>query len=508
MQSTTWHEACYSTWLPVSGCFSEADSALRPQCYEPVENPMRVADLRISHRSLLAFAVLGLFILFDLALFGWLIFRSLSQREIQRVLLDTREQAQGLAEQIADRASVGDRDLFTAVASEQETLSFIDSILQQRDVVRTLEIRDRDGLLVYRTYTETTMPIEPGAELGTFHDNEVPSQLETHTSQSESQFELESSPFDIEVPIGELGYVHVGISQGQVQQRVEVLRGDLMRQVSIVGAVTLALLLAAYLAVWLLYRRGRRLEEQAAEAERLAYIGTLASGLAHEIRNPLNSLRLNMQMLEEDLGRGGTLGTDRKILSITQSEIGRLERLATDFLTYARPRALELEPVSAVELLHSAREVLSGDITAQGLAVSVEDRSGGARVRVDRSQMKQLLLNLLQNALAATAGVDAGRVRLVAVKQDDAVVLQVADNGPGIPGPEQAKIFDLFYSTRKGGTGLGLAIVKRIAQAHDADLGVSSAPGEGTTLSVALPLEAEVETRRVPDQMLQPTAST
>ena len=467
---------------------------------------MRIADLRISHRSLVALTLLGLFILFDLALFGWLIFRSLSQREVQRVLLDTREQAQGLAEQIADRASTGDRDLFTAVASEQETLSYIDSILQQRDVVQRLEIRDRDGLLVYRTLTRTTVPVEPGSEVPTFRDSEVPSQLETRSTQSESTFDLETSPFDIEVPIGELGFVRVGISQGQMQQRIEILRGDLMRQVSAVGAVTLALLLVACLAVWVLYRRGLRLEEQAAEAERLAYIGTLASGLAHEIRNPLNSLRLNMQMLEEDLDRGRSLGNERKLLSITQSEIGRLERLATDFLSYARPRSLELESVAAVELLHSTVDVLSGDVASRGLSVSVEDRSDGAAVRVDRSQMKQLLLNLLQNAMAATDSGSRGEIRLVARRWEDTVRLEVVDNGPGIPAPEQAKIFDLFYSTRKGGTGLGLAIVKRIAQAHDADLTVLSAPGQGTTVSVAVPLDPAPAPSRVRSSMVESTA--
>jgi hypothetical protein len=137
---------------------------------------MRLSDVRISRRAVWTFSLLGLFILFDLALFGWLIFRSLSEREIQRVLLDTREQAQGLAEQIADRASAGDRDLFDAVASEQETLSYIDSILQQRDVAKTLEIRDRDGLLVYRSYTESSIPVEPGG-LQTLRESEVPPQF-------------------------------------------------------------------------------------------------------------------------------------------------------------------------------------------------------------------------------------------------------------------------------------------------------------------------------------------
>jgi len=468
---------------------------------------VRISELRISRRALLAYTLLGLFILFDLALFGWLIFRSLSEREIQRVLLDTREQAQGLAEQIAARAAVGDRDLYTAVASEQETLSYIDSILQQRDVVQTLEIRDREGVLVYRTYTEATVPAE-GNELQTFREPEVPPQIERRTSQNESTFDIESSPFDINIPIGELGFIHVGISQGQLEQRIAVLRSDLVRLVTAIGAVTLALLTVAYLAVWGLYRRGQRLEEQAAEAERMAYIGTLASGLAHEIRNPLNSLRLNIQMLEEDLDNS-TLGTDRKILAITKSEIGRLERLATDFLSYARPRSLELERIRAVDVLTSAREVLAREIETKGVRVSVRDETGGLEVEVDRSLMKQLLLNLLQNGVAAVSSEGgAGSVELIARSLDDSVVLEVKDDGPGIPRLEQSRIFDLFYSTRKGGTGLGLAIVKRIAQAHNADLSVSSAPGQGTTIGVALPMrEAPVPGEPMSRAVESPVAS-
>ena len=108
------------------------------------------------------------------------------------------------------------------------------------------------------------------------------------------------------------------------------------------------LLISAYVVVWLVLRRSQRLEVQAAEAERLAYLGTLASGLAHEIRNPLNSLNLNMQMLEEEIDEHGSAPTGKRLLSITRSELSRLERLVTDFLAYAKPRPLELEEVPAV----------------------------------------------------------------------------------------------------------------------------------------------------------------
>jgi signal transduction histidine kinase len=100
---------------------------------------------------------------------------------------------------------------------------------------------------------------------------------------------------------------------------------------------------ASFLLVTSLLRRSQRLEEKAAESERMAYIGTLASGLAHEIRNPLNSVNLNMQMLEEELGETGGTPTGTRLLSITRSEVGRLERLVTDFLSYAKPRTPDLE---------------------------------------------------------------------------------------------------------------------------------------------------------------------
>jgi signal transduction histidine kinase len=246
----------------------------------------------------------------------------------------------------------------------------------------------------------------------------------------------------------------------------------------------------------MLLRRARRLELQAAEAERMAYIGTLASGLAHEIRSPLNSLNLNMQMLEEEIAEQGpgAMPTGRRLLAITRSEINRLERLATDFLAYAKPRPLELQEVAAVWPLRRLREVLTGEIEKRGARVVVEDRSNGAQVRIDPAQIDQLLMNLAQNSL--TAAEEAGRapeLTLTAYRRGPVVVLELLDNGIGIPPGQEAKIFDLFYSTRKGGTGLGLAIVQRIARAHGGEVSVKSASGVGTAVSLELPLVTPLE---------------
>ena len=430
-----------------------------------------------SRGMLIGSVVFGLFVLFDIGLFGWLIIRSLSQRELEKLLLETRVEAQGLADRIAGRASREGQDLYTAIALERETQTYIDSVLQQRDIVQTVEILDRKGVLVFRSQSQATVP---GQSPTPDRPRELPGVVETKTVERESTY-------DVTVPIADFGMLRIGISPGELEQRIGVLRGELTRQASLLGLVTMVLLGSAYLGLWWLWRRGRRLEEQALEAERLAYIGTLASGLAHEIRNPLNSLNLNMQMLEEEAGEKPGAGPQSRLLALTRGELRRLDGLVTDFLSYARPRPLEVEEVPAAALLEHARELLSAEAGAQGCRLMIEDRTGGGSVRVDRAQFAQLLLNLIRNALQAVAASGRpGEVRCSCHRQGARITLEVADTGVGIPAADMGRIFELFFSTRKGGTGLGLAIVDRIARAHDADLAVQSTPGTGTTVSLSL----------------------
>ncbi|MDP9120698.1 MAG: ATP-binding protein [Acidobacteriota bacterium] len=474
-----------------------------------------------SRRFLIASLVFGLVVLFNLALFGWLIFRSLSQREVERVLTETKAEAETLAREIAHQAEGQQgRDLYTAVAVQHETQTYIDSVLRRREIIQTVEIRDRQGVLVYQGRARASLPVKPermpeappprSPELGQLHSPEVQAlrspelpHVETRTSNRS----LTSQVPDIRVPIGDVGSLEIGISPTVLARRVERLRGELIRQAAVTGIFSMAALVSAYVLVWLLLRRARRLELQAAEAERLAYIGTLASGLAHEIRNPLNSLNLNMQMLEEEIDEQGRAAPmSKRLLSITRSEIDRLERLATDFLAYAKPRPLELAEVPAVQPLEHLRELLAGEVQKRGMRVVVEDRTGGALVRVDKAQIDQLLLNLARNSLAATE--ESGRppyLKLTAWRQGPTVTLELLDNGVGIPPEERSKIFDLFYSTRKGGTGLGLAIVERIAHAHGGSIAVESSPGAGTAVSLELPLAGLPEA--TPRGALKPSAT-
>ena len=450
----------------------------------------------VSRRVVITSALLGIFILLDLALFGWLIFRSLSKREVERVLFETRQDAEDLAQRLAGQAAREGEDLYTVAATEREVQTYVDSILKQRRFVQAVEVMDAEGRLVFRGTSEATFELHP-SETPIIETGEAPSRVEVRPFERQTTFPVAQSPdslHDLNLPIGELGFLHIGISQGELRRSIDTLRTDLIRTTALIAGLTAAVLLLAYLIIWRLWSHGQRLEYQARESERMAYIGTLASGLAHEIRNPLNSLNLNMQMLEEEMAVRPTAQSSSRIMAITRDEIHRLERLVTEFLLYAKPPPLNLATVPAVQLLERCRQVLAGELEALGARLFIEDHSQGAQVRVDPGQMGQLLLNLVQNALASVE--EKGRpfeVRLRALRTGSQVVLEVEDQGVGMSTEQQEKMFELFYSTRKGGAGLGLAVVQRIARAHGADLEVSTTLGQGTKVQVRLPAVVSTE---------------
>jgi signal transduction histidine kinase len=422
--------------------------------------------------------LLGLFVLFDVGLFGWLIFRSLSQRELNRIVLETRREAEEIAERIAQAAEEWDQDLYTAIATSTETRTYLDEVLAKRQIVERVEILDREERLVYLG----SYSLEEGEDPRPMGDSLQLPQVVTRSAEREEPYEV------VRVPVGDVGTFVIGLRRAEIEERLQVLRGDLMRQAGLIGLLSVVIFGVAYWLIVHLVRRSQLLEGKAREAERMAFVGTLASGLAHEIRSPLNSLNLNMQMLEEELAASAQR-SDRRLLTITRSEISRLEGLVADFLKFARPRKPDLEVVTGVTLLERARDVLRGRLHQLGAQVTIEDRSQGARVRVDPEQLQQLLLNLVENALQATE--TTGRrpeIGLAVERRSAGVVLEVTDNGSGMTAEQQGRAVEAFFSTRRGGTGLGLAIVDRIARSHDGELSIRSELGVGTSVEVILPL--------------------
>ena len=436
--------------------------------------------------------LLGTFLLLDIALLGWLAFRTLSEREIERVLLETRQEAEGLAGRLAGRAEVAG-DLFTALAVEKETQTYIDSVLSQRELVETVEVRDEHGVLVLRGRTELTIPVPSEQPLGREAAGARPGSppaIEVHSEERQRTF-------NVTVPIGAMGTLRLGVSPLELERRIGGLRRRLVRQTGLVAGTTLLLVALAYGLILRLIERGRRLEAQAASSAHLAELGSVAAGIAHEIRNPLNSLNLNFQLLEEELAERGVVPARGRLLALTRSEIARLDRLVGDFLAYARPGALERGEVDAASLLADVRELLSAELAAAGVAATVEVAPGMRPLFADRERLRQVLLNLVRNAVQAMEGTsDSRRLWLRAAQTARESRLEVEDSGPGVAEADRERIFELFFSGRKGGSGLGLAIARRIVEAHGGGIEVGTGEAGGARFTVSLPSPAVAGERR------------
>jgi signal transduction histidine kinase len=232
------------------------------------------------------------------------------------------------------------------------------------------------------------------------------------------------------------------------------------------------------------------MQRRASRAERLAAVGTLAAGLAHEVRNPLNSATLQLQLLERKVSKGSVDSDALKaIIGIVKAEIARLENLVRDFLAFAKPQSFEPRPGDLNRVVEAVLALLAVEVKDANIQVCCELDAALGQVVFEEQSVKQVLLNLTRNAIEAMRPLGRGTLTLVTrpVVGKAAVALQVLDDGPGFD--ENSPVFDAFYTTKEGGTGLGLAIVHRIVTEHGGTIGVESKPGR-TCFTIHLPQPA------------------
>lgn len=223
----------------------------------------------------------------------------------------------------------------------------------------------------------------------------------------------------------------------------------------------------------------RRAEEERVARERLAVLGEFAAGVAHEIRNPLSSMRMTLQLLAE-----GRTGKEAEDIQVLLDEVRRLEGSVEDLLVYAGSPRMERGPVDLAATARDAVRLLHRQAEHLGVALQVEEAPGTPPAAGDAVRLRTCVLNLVLNALQASPRGAAVRVRSAAGGRG--VVLEVADSGPGVAPDVGDRIFEPFFSGRPGGTGLGLAVTRRIVEAHGGALAFVSGPA-GTVFRADLP---------------------
>jgi two-component system sensor histidine kinase PilS (NtrC family) len=229
----------------------------------------------------------------------------------------------------------------------------------------------------------------------------------------------------------------------------------------------------------------RRKEHELKQKERLAAIGRLAAGVAHEIRNPLAAISGSIELLKSSPPGGAD---NQKLMSIVICEVDRLNQMIADLLAYARPRPLDLQDVDLLGLLDETVRVFQQDRSQSNISVRLEPEPG-CIARVDPNQIRQVAWNLLRNA--AEAMPEGGNLAVRLFHDAGGVGFEVADSGRGITVEDMERVFDPFFTTKDSGTGLGLATVHRIVEDHKGRIEVDSAVGKGTRVRVWLPAAGE-----------------
>ena len=233
----------------------------------------------------------------------------------------------------------------------------------------------------------------------------------------------------------------------------------------------------------------RCLEEEVARSRRLASLGSLAAGVAHEIRNPLSSIKGFATYFRE---RYRDNPEDRETAEVMIREVDRLNRVITQLLEFARPLTMHRVPTPLQAVIRHALKMVDGEAQAKRIVVETDLSLEVGEIPLDADRMTQVLVNLFQNAITAMEA--GGVLRISLARRDEKTIrIIIADTGVGIPKEDLPRVFDPYFTTRPSGTGLGLAIVQKIVEAHGGEVRLESEPGRGTTATILLPGKTEDE---------------
>lgn len=249
-------------------------------------------------------------------------------------------------------------------------------------------------------------------------------------------------------------------------------------------------------AVWIASDRTdiHRVSEEKRQIEQIETMAVLTAGVAHEVKNPLNSMQIHTQLLQRaarDIrkihGEDAALLRLEKSSAVIMEEIGRLARIVDDFIRAVRPVEPNILPSAINETARTVADLVAPECLMKGVNLTLDLDPDNPQLPMDSEQIRQVLLNIVKNAVEAIPEDRRGKVTIRTIEKNDHVLVEVEDNGVGIPDADRLRIFQPYHTTKFSGTGLGLMVVYRIVKAHRGAVGVRSTLDEGTVFSIALP---------------------
>jgi signal transduction histidine kinase len=284
----------------------------------------------------------------------------------------------------------------------------------------------------------------------------------------------------------ELGFLQIGLSLKPIEAawqrslRSMIAFGVAVLAVGILGMATIFYTQQTHL------KKIGALEAEISRQERLSELGNLAATVAHEIRNPLNSVSMGLQRLKAEFTPTQDADDYARFLKLMQEEVHRLNSIVEQFLSLARPLQLKRENIAVAPYLKELTALITAEANSSRVSVDLNIPGDLPPLHADRNYLKQLLLNLILNGMQAMP--KGGTLSIAARAVKGRLELTVADQGAGIEPAAVKKIFEPYFTTKTNGSGLGLAIARRIAEAHGGNIAVESEPSRGCRFHVMLPL--------------------
>ncbi len=288
------------------------------------------------------------------------------------------------------------------------------------------------------------------------------------------------------------GNIRIGISSASIYQNNEPVISELRYSIIYLLFLLFLLLAISGCVIWYLFIQHIREEKEAAGKKRLETIWMIAGGLAHELRNPLNSMKFNIRLIRDRTIKhlGGNMHVEKDFFEMVQeldSEIDRLNGALKSFLSYAKPLDTNYESFDVNSVTKSILNFIEPKSTMKNIHFKVNFQKGMPLVNLPNNGFKQCVLNLLLNAEQASPE-EGGEIVVSTYQKKSSICLEISDNGCGIPEEIGNKVFDLFFSRKEGGTGLGLPIVKQFADHVGGNITFRAKNGTGTIFTLELPI--------------------
>ncbi len=435
-----------------------------------------------------------------LVIFGaaYYVTRSMDARVQEEVNWLSQAVAQQVSDQIetlANRAVAHGQTDQTAI--RQALKSYMDSQLEAVPALYYLRLENLEGEVIAQSIKGNIPPEEVDLlNRGALKPNRARSQQIELRGPADAQLRIRDYGTPVRLNERSMGQLRLGISGDYLDERMADIRHEVFRRAIFLSTTCVFIFTAIFFYVRWLVKRAQGLEAQAQEADRLAYLGTLAGGLAHEIRNPLSAMNLNIQMLEEEFRSASQKNRDLpQLFDSTKKEIRRLERLSTNFLTYTRPLHLERHHLNLREFLNDTCKGFLPQLNSLGIRLEAHlDDDFNADIQGDRDLLQQAFLNIFINAKDALleASSETKKILVSLRRAGPEFVVEIEDNGVGIPEEQRSQIFEIFYSNKRSGTGLGLPIALQIIERHGGHIEVESEVNRFTRFKVFLPSKLPV----------------